>query len=69
MAEKTISDILEALARIETNVKSIAKNSADHETRLRALEQKSGKRMEKLTLAVITAALVGVVGYALGKIF
>ncbi len=69
MAEKTISDILEALARIEANVDTIVRNSADHETRLRTLEQKSGKRMEQITLAVITAALVGVVGYVMGKLF
>lgn len=69
MAEKTVTDILEALARIETNVETIAQNSADHETRLRTLEQKSGKRMEQISLAVITAALVGVVGYAVGKLF
>lgn len=69
MAERTISEILEALARIETNVKTIAKNSADHETRLRELEQKSGKRMEAVALAAVSAAVVGVVGYAIGKLF
>lgn len=69
MAERTISEILEALARIETNVKTIAKNSADHETRLRELEQKSGKRMEAVVLAAVSAAVVGVIGYAIGKLF
>ncbi len=69
MAERTIAEILEALARIETNVKTIAENGADHEERLRALEQKNGKRYEALTLSVLTAALVGVIGFVLGKIF
>ena len=69
MAEKTITEILEALARIETDVKTIAGNGADHEARLRALEGKSGKRMEQITVSVITAILVGLVGYALGKVF
>jgi hypothetical protein len=69
MAERTITEILEALARIETDVKTIAKNGADHETRLRTLEQKNGKRMESLTLAAISAAVVGIVGYAIGKLF
>jgi len=69
MAERTVTEILEALARIETNVKTIAKNGADHEARLRALEQKSGKRWESMSLAAITAALVGLVGYAMGKLF
>lgn len=69
MAERTVTEILEALARIETNVKTIAENGADHEARLRLLEQKSGKRWESLSLAAITAALVGLVGYAMGKLF
>ena len=69
MAERTITEILEALARIETNVKTIAKNSADHEARIRELEQKSGKRFDALVLAAISAAVVGVIGYAFGKLF
>jgi septal ring factor EnvC (AmiA/AmiB activator) len=69
MAERTISEILEALARIEANVKTIAKNSADHEARLRELEQRNGKRMDAITLAAISAAVVGVIGYAVGKLF
>lgn len=69
MAERTVTEILESLARIETNVKTIAKNSADHEARLRELEQKNGKRMDALTLAAISAVVVGVIGYAIGKLF
>ena len=69
MAERTITEILESLARIETNVKTIAQNGADHEERLRALEQRSGKRYEALTLSLLSAALVGVAGYILGKLF
>ncbi len=69
MAERTVSEILEALARIETDVKTIARNGADHEQRLRALEQRNGKRWEALTLSILTAAAVGIVGYVLGKIF
>ena len=68
MAERTISEILESLARIETNVKTIAKNSADHETRLRELEQKNGKRFDAIMLSAISAAIVGVIGYAIGKL-
>ena len=69
MAERTISEILESLARIETNVKAIAKNSADHEARLRELEQKSGRRYEAILTAAIGAAAVGVVGYVIGRLF
>lgn len=69
MAERTVTEILESLARIETNVKTIAKNSADHEARLRELEQKNGKRMDALSLAAISAVIVGVIGYTIGKLF
>ena len=69
MAERTITEILEALARIETNVKTIAKNGADHEARIRELEQRNGKRYDTLVLAAISAAVVGVIGYAIGKLF
>ena len=69
MAEQTITEILQALARIETDVKTIAKNSADHEARLRELEQKSGKRMEAILSAAIGAFVVGVIGYVIGKLF
>ena len=69
MAERTVSEILEALARIETNVKTIAKYSADHEARLRELEQKNGKRFDALILSALSAAIVGVIGYVIGKLF
>ena len=57
MAERTVSEILESLARIETNVKTIAKNSADHEARLRELEQKNGKRFEALLITAISSSV------------
>lgn len=69
MAERTITEILEALARIETNVKTIAKNGADHEARIRELEQRNGKRFDALVFAAVSAAIVGVIGYAVGKLF
>lgn len=69
MAERTVSEILESLARIETNVKTIAENGADHEARIRELEQKSSKRMEALTLSILSAIAVGVIGYVIGKLF
>ena len=69
MAERTIAEILESLARIETTVHAIAENGADHEERLRVLEQRNGKRYEALTLSALTAALVGVIGFVLGRLF
>ena len=69
MAERTISEILEALARSEANVQTIAENGADHEQRLRSLEQRGTKRWDAVSLSVLTAAAVGVVGFLLGKLF
>lgn len=69
MAERTVAEILEALARIEANVQTIAENGADHEKRLRSLEQRGTKRWDALSLSILTAAAVGVIGYILGKIF
>ena len=69
MAERTITDILEALARIEANVKTIAQNSEDHEQRLRTLEQHGAKRWDAITLAALSALVVGAAGYILGKLF
>jgi ABC-type cobalt transport system substrate-binding protein len=51
------------------DVKTIAENGADHEARIRELEQKSGKRMEALTLSILSAIAVGVIGYVIGKLF
>lgn len=69
MAERSITDILEALARIESDLKTIAKNGADHEQRLRTLEQRGAKRWDAVTLSALTAAAVGIVGFLLGKLF
>lgn len=69
MAERTISEILEALARIETNVEAIAQNSVDHEQRLRTLEQRGAKRWDAISLAILSAVAVGITGFVLGKLF
>ncbi len=69
MAERTVAEIMEALARIETSVDTIAKNGADHETRLRALETRGSKRFDALSLTLLSTLLVGVLGYFLGKLF
>jgi hypothetical protein len=67
MAERTIGEIMEALARIETSVDSIALNSADHEARIRALEGKSGKRWDAVITTTIAAVITLIVGVILGK--
>ena len=69
MAERTISEIMEALARIETNVETIAQHSEDHEQRLRMIEQRGTKRWDALSLSILSALAVGIAGYILGKLF
>lgn len=69
MAEQSIAEIMAALARIEANVKTIAGNGADHERRIRALEGRSGKRWDAVSLSLLTAIIVGVAGYLLGRLF
>lgn len=58
-------EVLERLTRIETKLDALD----DHEQRLRELEGKSGKRWDSITLAAITAIFVGIVGFAIGKLF
>ena len=69
MAERSVTEILEALARIETNVAAIAASCEDHEKRLRSLEQRGAKRWDAVTLSVLSAGAVGLIGYILGKLF
>ena len=41
----------------------------DHELRIRELEGKSGKKFDALSLSIISALFVGIVGYVIGKLF
>ena len=65
MPENDMHEVLERLTRIETKLDALD----DHEQRLRELEGKSGKRWDSITLAAITAIFVGIVGFAIGKLF
>lgn len=69
MIKESLTDIKTGVARIETKIDAQAMTINDHETRLRDLEGKSGKRWDAVTISVITAVLVGVVGFAIGKLF
>lgn len=62
--QNDMHEILERLTRIETKLDALD----DHEQRLRELEGKSGKRWDSLALAAITAVVVGVIGFAIGKL-
>ena len=65
MPENDMHEVLERLARIETKLDALD----DHEKRLRELEGKSGKKWDSVTISVITAIVVGVVGFIIGKLF
>lgn len=67
MAERTIGEVMEALARIETSVDSIVMNTADHEARIRVLEGKSGKRWDMAITTTIASLITLIVGVVLGK--
>ena len=69
MIKESLTDIKTGVARIETKIDAQAKTINDHETRLRDLEGKSGKRWDAVTISVITAALVGIAGFVIGKLF
>ena len=56
------------LERIETKLDTALGDIADHETRLRMLEGKGGKRWDALVGQIIGLAAAGVVGWLLGQI-
>ena len=62
--EQLLNEMLTRLTRIETKIDTIN----DHETRIRELEGKSGKRWDSVVTSIISAILVGVVGFAIGKL-
>ena len=64
-----IQEILTKLTRIETKLDSMNPRLEDHEARIRELEGKSGKKWDAVSLSILTAILVGIVGFALGKLF
>lgn len=68
MIKESLTDIKTGVARIETKIDAQGETLSDHEMRIRELEGKSGKKWDAITLSVITAALVGIVGFALGKL-
>ena len=62
------NEILTRLTRIETKIDAYKPQIDDHEARLRELESKSGKRWDNFAAAVISAIVVGVIGYVIGKL-
>lgn len=69
MINEALSAIKTGVARIETKLDSHTTAITDHESRLRELEGKSGKKWDSVTISVITSIVVGVVGFIIGKLF
>jgi hypothetical protein len=64
-AERTMIET--QLTEIKTMLKTIMEQGKDHETRLRALEGEKGKKWDSVATAILSAIVVGVVGFFLGK--
>ena len=60
-------DLQGKLAEMSTNIKLILQNQKDHETRLRALEQKPARHWDTLITGIITAIIGVVIGVLLNR--
>lgn len=58
-----MENFAEALTRIETKLDVAIARLEDHETRLRALESKSGRRWETIVTDVIKILVAAAMGY------
>ena len=68
MINEALTAIKTGVARIETKLDAQADAITDHETRIRELEGKSGKKYDAVVTAIVSAVLVGIVGFILGKL-
>lgn len=66
-AERTVIEV--SLARIEQKIDHLISQGQDHEDRIRKLENRSGEKWDKVSMAVVLGIIAAVVGYAIGKIF
>lgn len=66
--QKQLSEVVRGNTRIEAKLDTHHQQLNDHELRLRELERKPGKRWDSLAMSVVTALVVGVIGYMLGKL-
>ena len=69
MMEARMRDVEDTLARIETKLDSALHNIGDHETRLRAIECKDGKRWDGLIAQIIALVVAAIFGIIAGKYF
>lgn len=68
MAENDITKILTALGRIEEKVSGICQTTTDHETRLRTLEGRGGKKWDTVVFTVLSSLVTLAIGYIVGTI-
>lgn len=68
MINEALTTIKLTVARIETKIDTQGETLGDHEARIRELEGKSGKKWDAVVAAVISAVIVGIVGFAIGKL-
>ncbi len=66
--EARMSNVEQTLARIEQKLDRSLKDISDHESRIRTLEGKGGRRWETLVAQVIGLAAAGFVGWLLGQL-
>jgi len=66
--DTVLGEVLTRLTRIETKIDSFKPQIDDHESRIRELEGKSGKKWDAIVAALIGAVVVGVVGFIIGKL-
>ncbi len=68
MAESQVQEILLKLERIEQKLTTALADIDDHESRIRFLEAKGGKRWEALVGQLITLVVAAAAGWLLGQI-
>lgn len=66
--ENVMNEVLTRLTRIETKIDSYRTTLNDHETRIRALESKPGKKWDAIVAGIIGAVIAGLVGFVIGKL-
>jgi len=66
--EERMREIEKSLGRMEEKLDATLDGLKDHETRLRALEGKDGRRWDALVGQIIGLVAAGVVGYFIGQI-
>ena len=69
MDECKVQEMFQTLTRIDTKLDMALTQLEDHETRLRVLEGKSGKRWDTLVAQIISLLVAGGLGVLLGKLF